>query len=120
MKTIIKLEELGLFCLGIYFFNQLDYSYGWFLALILAPDISMLGYLFGNKIGAWSYNIFHHRGLAILVYFFGIYNQSSLAQLIGIILFAHASMDRLFGYGLKYESGFKCTHLGSLEKNNPS
>jgi hypothetical protein len=120
MKTIIKLEELALFLLGIYLFNQLDYTYGWFLALILAPDIGMLGYLFGNKIGAWSYNIFHHRGLAILIYFVGKYTANSMIELIGVILFAHASMDRLFGYGLKYENGFKFTHLGSLEKKNQS
>lgn len=116
MKTIIKLEELGLFLLGIYLFNQLDYAYWWFLALILTPDIGMIGYAFGNKIGAWSYNIFHHRGIAVVCYLFGIYFSNSIIQLIGIILFSHASMDRIFDYGLKYENGFKFTHLGSLEK----
>lgn len=35
-------------------------------------------------------------------------------QLAGIILFAHAAFDRILGYGLKYERGFKFTHLGEI------
>jgi hypothetical protein len=116
MKTIIKLEELGLFVLGIYFFNQLDYVWWWFLVLILTPDLSMIGYVFGNKMGALCYNLFHHKGIAIALYFAGIYFSNSLIQLSGVILFTHSSMDRMFGYGLKYEKGFKYTHLGEIGK----
>jgi hypothetical protein len=32
----------------------------------------------------------------------------------GLILFSHSAMDRMLGYGLKYESGFKFTHLGEI------
>jgi hypothetical protein len=116
MKAIIKLEELGLFVLGIYFFNQLDYVWWWFLVLILTPDLSMIGYIFGNKTGALCYNLFHHKGIAIALYFAGIYFSNSLIQLSGVILFTHSSMDRMFGYGLKYEKGFKYTHLGEIGK----
>ena len=116
MKTIIQLEELGLFILGIYLFSLLNFEWWWFLVLILAPDLAMLGYLFGNKSGAFFYNVFHHRGIAILVYILGCYLKIELLQLIGIILFSHSSMDRIFGYGLKYESGFKYTHLGEIGK----
>jgi hypothetical protein len=116
MKSIIKLEEFGLFLFGIYLFSQLDYAWWWFLVLILAPDFAMIGYLFGNKSGAFFYNLFHHRGIAIGVYLLGIYFSNSLIQLTGIILFAHSSMDRIMGYGLKYETGFKFTHLGEIGK----
>lgn len=116
MKTIIKLEELGLFILGIYLFSLLNYQWWWFLVLILSPDFSMLGYIFGNKSGAFFYNIFHHRGIAILVYIAGCYFKIEILQLTGIILFSHSAMDRFFGYGLKYESGFKYTHLGEIGK----
>lgn len=116
LKSVIKLEELGMFIFGIYLFSQLNYDWWWFLVLILTPDFSMIGYLFGNKIGAISYNFFHHKGFAILVYFIGIYTQNSLIQLVGIILFSHASLDRMLGYGLKYETGFKYTHLGEIGK----
>lgn len=117
MKGLIKLEEAALFLLGIYFFSQLDYAWWLFLVLLLVPDFSMIGYVFGNKAGAWAYNFFHHRGVAILLYLAGMYYSSQLLQLIGVIWFAHSSMDRMFGYGLKYENGFKFTHLGEIGKN---
>lgn len=117
MKSIIKLEELGFFLFGIYLFNQLNYDWWWFLVLILVPDFSMIGYVFGNKPGAFLYNLAHHRGIAIMIYLTGIYMPNQLIQLMGIILFAHSSMDRMFGYGLKYETGFTFTHLGEIGKN---
>lgn len=116
MKLVLKLEELGLLILGIYFFSLLDYQWWWFLVLILLPDFSMIAYVFGNKIGAISYNFFHHKGVAIAIYLMGIYYQQQEVQLAGVILFSHSSLDRLLGYGLKYESGFKYTHLGIIGK----
>jgi len=116
MKNTLKLEEILMFALGIYLFSLLDYEWWWFLVLVLAPDIGMVGYALGNKIGAISYNLFHHKGLAIVLYLIGIYFSEPLLQLIGIILFSHASMDRIFGYGLKYDKGFKFTHLGEIGK----
>jgi hypothetical protein len=117
MKTTLQLEEIGLFLFGIFLFNQLPFVWWWFLVLILMPDLSMIGYAFGNKAGAFSYNLFHHRGIAVLFYLLGIHFTSYGIQLVGIILFSHASMDRIFGYGLKYESGFKFTHLGEIGKH---
>jgi len=114
MKKLIQLEEALLFSLGIYLFSLLNYSWWWFPALLLVPDLSMIGYGLGNKAGAWCYNIAHHRALAIGVYLLGIYIENEVIQLAGIILFAHSSMDRMFGYGLKYEKGFKFTHLGEI------
>lgn len=116
MKLTLKLEELAMFGLGIFAFNQLDFAWWWFLVLILMPDIGMIGYLINSKIGAVIYNIFHHKGLAILIYFLGIYLANDVVQLIGIILFSHAALDRFFGYGLKYISSFNDTHLGPLKK----
>jgi len=113
-ETIIKLEELVLFLFGIYLFNQLNYVWWWFLVLLLTPDLSMIGYLFGNTSGAMSYNLFHHRGFAIAVYFLGVYFMNTSLQLAGIILFSHTAMDRALGYGLKYTSSFKHTHLGEI------
>ncbi|WP_417556716.1 DUF4260 domain-containing protein [Mesoflavibacter zeaxanthinifaciens] len=114
MKSILKLEELLQFALGIYFFSTLSYAWWWFLVLILLPDIGMLGYLVNTKTGALTYNVFHHKGLAILILLIGIYFEIEVMQLIGIILFSHAALDRVFGYGLKYADNFKNTHLGHL------
>lgn len=116
MKTILKLEELGMFLFGIFLFSQMNYAWWWFLVLLLTPDFSMLGYIINNKAGAFSYNLFHHKGIAIIVYLLGIYFSNNLTQLAGIILLSHACLDRLLGYGLKYETGFKFTHLGDIGK----
>ena len=118
MKTVLKLEELGMFLLALYLFNQLHFAWWVFLVLLLTPDISFLGYVGGDRIGAVIYNLFHHRGLAVLIYLTGIYFRSETTSLIGVILFAHSSMDRIFGYGLKYFEGFKFTHLGKVGKQS--
>lgn len=82
--------------------------------LFLTPDIGMIGYAFGNKVGAFSYNFFHHKSLAIGLYLVGVYFQNDILMLAGTIFFAHAAFDRILGYGLKYEKGFEFTHLGGL------
>ncbi len=114
MKLTLKLEELTMLLLGVFAFSQLNFAWWWFLVLFFTPDFGMLGYLFGNKIGALTYNIFHHKGLAILLWLLGFYIQNEVFQLIGVILFSHAAFDRILGYGLKYEKGFKFTHLGEI------
>ncbi|MFL9845499.1 DUF4260 domain-containing protein [Flavobacterium rhizosphaerae] len=114
MKTLLQLEEAAMLILGIYLFSLLPFAWCWFLVLILAPDLSMVGYLAGNKTGAWAYNFAHHKGVAVAVYLAGIYLALPWVQLAGVMLFSHSCMDRLFGYGLKYEKGFKFTHLGEI------
>lgn len=114
MEKTLKLEELLMFALGAYLFSTLDMSWWWFFGLLLVPDIAMLGYIFNTKIGAISYNVFHHKGLAILIYFAGLYISNDVLMLTGIIGFSHASIDRVFGYGLKYFDNFKHTHLGKI------
>jgi hypothetical protein len=116
MKRVIQLEELAMFLLSIYLFSQLSFAWWWFPVLILAPDISMISYVCGNKTGATIYNIFHHKALSIALYLFGSYLQNEVLQLGGIILFGHSSMDRMFSYGLKTFQGFKFTHLGEIGK----
>ena len=116
MKIQLKLEELAMMLLGIFAFFQLSFSWWWFLVLFFLPDVGMIGYLINNKIGAYLYNIFHHKAVAIIIYLVGFVFQVEIVQLVGIILFSHSSFDRMLGYGLKYENGFKFTHLGEIGK----
>lgn len=117
MKTLLKLEELCFMVLGIWIFHETDYSWWWFLLLFLTPDLGMLGYLIDEKVGSWSYNLVHHKGIALLLYGFGLYSNMDTLIFAGILLFTHSSFDRVFGYGLKYERGFKFTHLGEIGPN---
>ena len=82
-----------------------------FALLILAPDVSMLGYLLGKKVGAATYNLFHTYALPASLAVFGVLAGSPLEVSVALVWFAHIGMDRLLGYGLKYTSGFKDTHL---------
>lgn len=116
MKTILKLEELAMFLACVYTLYIFDAAWWMYPVLLLGPDISMLGYLAGNKVGAWSYNFFHHKGIASILLITGVYANIDQLFFAGVILFGHASMDRLAGYGLKYENGFKFTHLGEIGK----
>ncbi len=117
MQKLIKAEEILMFLLSVGAFAQLDYPWWLFFVLILVPDIGMLGYLLNSRIGAITYNIFHHKGIAIIVYVLGVFAHQPLLALAGLILFGHASMDRIFGYGLKYTDSFKNTHLGTIGKS---
>jgi hypothetical protein len=114
MKTLIKIEELLLAALSFYLFLALDYVWWWFLILFLAPDLSMLGYLFGPKVGAWTYNLAHHKGIAIALFVIGGNLQLQWLQLVGVIILGHSSLDRVLGYGLKYTDAFQHTHLGMI------
>src|SRR5436305_6497753 len=112
MKQLIQLEEAAMFLFAAFLFSKLSFAWWRFPVQILTPDISMLGYVAGKRIGAITDNFFHHKAIALAVYVIGLYVATEVLQLIGIILFAHSSMDRFFGYGLKYFSGFGNTHLG--------
>lgn len=114
MKNLLKLEELAQLILAIILFNQLEYAWWIFIACILLPDLSMIGYLFNTKIGACIYNIFHHKLTGIAILSLGLWFNNSPLTLAGIILLAHSAMDRIFGYGLKFDDSFKNTHLGKI------
>jgi Domain of unknown function (DUF4260) len=120
MKQVLKLEELAQMLLGIIalYYQPLHFSWWLWPVLFLSPDISMLGYLSNKKIGAVVYNLFHHKGVAILVAAVGFFAGNHILLVIGILLFAHSSFDRVMGYGLKYTDDFKHTHLGWIGNNN--
>jgi hypothetical protein len=116
MKSLLKLEELAMLAVSIYALVLFDAPWWCYLLMALGPDISMIGYAAGAAVGAISYNIFHHKGVAFAVFLAGLYLQQVEWQIAGIIIFGHASMDRIFGYGLKYKDSFQHTHLGMIGK----
>jgi hypothetical protein len=117
MKTTLKLEEFAMAGIAIYYLTTLHTGINqwWYVLLFFAPDISILGYVFGKKAGAICYNIFHHKLLALVVLALGWIMQNQYLLLTGSILFGHSSFDRIMGYGLKYFDGFKHTHLGMMK-----
>jgi hypothetical protein len=129
MKDLLRLEELAQFLVCLWGLVAMDAAWWAYLLLLLGPDIGMFGYLINTKVGALSYNLFHHKAIAIFIgvaipFFIDILGQggdwsdNSRHQLMlaGLILFGHASMDRIFGYGLKFGDNFHHTHLGWIGK----
>jgi hypothetical protein len=114
MKNLLKLEELFLFGLSLFLFSGLDYSWGWYALLFLTPDLSMLGYLANPRLGSWTYNLIHHKGLAVALYVLGYLLANPVLMFAGTLLLGHSSLDRVFGYGLKYPDAFQNTHLGRI------
>jgi hypothetical protein len=118
IKNTIRIEEAGMFSLSIFLFSQTGFAWWWYPVLILLPDLGMLGYLAGNRAGAFTYNLFHHKAIAIGIFSLGWYLGIPWIELGGIILFGRSSMDRMLDYGLKYTDSFQHTHLGWLKKGN--
>jgi hypothetical protein len=128
MKNLLRLEELAQFALIVFVLVAAHMPWWVFVVLLIGPDIGMIGYLVNNKVGAACYNILHHKGLAAALVFLGQFAHVSAEYDIalgtvdevllfgGIILFGHASMDRIFGYGLKFGDSFHHTHLGWIGK----
>ena len=90
-----------------------DAGYEWWLLalLILAPDLSALGFLAGPRVGTATYDIAHLEALPLALAVGGYLGGSDIALKLGLIWLAHIGMDRAVGYGLKYPTSFKDTHL---------
>ncbi|WP_434751151.1 DUF4260 domain-containing protein [Paenibacillus amylolyticus] len=96
----------------IYFYN--DYSWWLFLLLLLFPDVFIIGYAANNKLGAQIYNVGHTYIVPMVLLAAGYTLKMDFLMLISFIWIAHIGMDRMFGFGLKYGTEFKDTHLQRL------
>ena len=109
--VLLRCEGLAVLAaaLVLYF----DRGFGWvlLLVLVLAPDLSMVGYLAGPTAGALAYNAVHTYVPAIVLGMVGILSDADLTVQLALIWLAHIGADRLLGYGLKYPASFKDTHL---------
>jgi hypothetical protein len=114
MALTLQAEEVGITAVAIYFLSQhsLGFSFWVWIPLFLIPDLSILGYMFNTHVGAFTYNLFHHRSVALLITAAGFLQHQEVMIALGMLLFAHSSFDRMFGYGLKYNDGFNHTSLG--------
>lgn len=118
MRNALKLEEFSLFALSLLLFRTLGFQWWLYVLLFLTPDLSMLGYLGGPRVGAVIYNLVHHRALAVGLYLCGLLTGSPALHLAAVILLGHSSLDRVFGYGLKHPDSFHHTHLGVIGRRS--
>ncbi|HEX9804829.1 MAG TPA: DUF4260 domain-containing protein [Candidatus Dojkabacteria bacterium] len=114
MKLLLKLENIGLLLISLLLFDQMDYSWWAYILFFFAPDISAIGYLVNEKIGAYSYNLLHNIATAGILIVLGYIIDLRIIEFAGIIILGHIGLDRVLGFGLKYKGGFKKTHLSKL------
>lgn len=108
----LRLEGAAIFAgtAGYYFASGFDWLI--FVALFLVPDLFMAGYLRGPRLGAFVYNLPHNYAGPVLLAALSLVDEFSGLLAFALIWAAHIGLDRLFGYGLKRNEGFKSTHLG--------
>jgi hypothetical protein len=109
-----RLEDGVLLALSLLIYWKLAGPWVLYVLLILAPDLFMLGYLGGPKLGAAIYNLGHTWLLPAILAAVGIIGGLSFAMYVAVIWVGHIGGDRLLGYGLKLPTGFQDTHLGRI------
>ena len=114
VKTPLRLEGLALALLCVWLFRSVHASWWLFAALILAPDLAMLAYLRGPRVGAIVYNAAHTWVAPILLFAVGWWGGVNALLPVVFIWGAHIGFDRALGYGLKLPTGFKDTHFGRI------
>lgn len=112
MKTWLKFENISMLLLIFLIYFKI-YQFNWliFIIFLFIPDLSMIGYLFNPKYGAFIYNILHNLCLPVIIFIIGLLLNQQFFIMSSLILFAHIFFDRTLGYGLKYPDSFKHTHL---------
>lgn len=120
MKRLLQLEEAAqlAIALTLLYLLPLDLSWWAWILLFFAPDVSMIGYAVNHRIGGLLYNMTHHKGSAAVLLIWGLLTSNVSLQAAGLLLWAHASFDRVLGYGLKYPDHFTHTHLGKIGKEH--
>jgi hypothetical protein len=111
---VLRAEAIAIFVTGVLLYLQLNGNGLWLLPLLLAPDLSMVGYLGGPRLGAITYNLAHNLVTALGLLAIGWFVPVAPLALAGAVLLAHVGMDRTLGYGLKLPADFKDTHLGRI------
>lgn len=111
---LLRLEGLAVAAGAVMLYFHEDFGWILFVALILAPDLSFVAYALGPKVGAIAYDAVHTELFPVALGTAGVIVDSSAATKIALIWLAHIGADRLLGYGLKYPTAFKDTHLSHV------
>ena len=110
-KPLLRIEGAAVLLTACVLYQHLQGSWLWFGVLLLTPDLSMLGYVVNKRLGAVLYNLVHTYTAPLLVGSVLWFCERTGHLWLILIWVAHIGFDRLLGYGLKYETAFKDTHL---------
>jgi hypothetical protein len=114
----LRLEGAAAFAAGLALYGWLGGAWLVVLPLLLVPDLSVIGYLRGPRLGAFTYNVVHNWALGLAVLGIGLATDIAPIAIAGAVLIAHVGMDRAAGYGLKLSTSFHDTHMGRIGRDN--
>jgi hypothetical protein len=114
-SILLHIEEAALLILTLFAYQHLHYSWLVFAVFFLAPDLSMLGFAANASLGAAMYNFVHTLTLPLVLLLTSYLKHWHLPSEFALIWIAHIAADRLLGYGLKYPTFFKDTHLQHVQ-----
>jgi Domain of unknown function (DUF4260) len=100
-RWLLRVEGLALFVAAVVLYFHVDGPWWLLLVLALAPDLSMVGYAAGPRVGAAAYDAAHTTVLPLALGLVGVLAESDLAVQLALIWLAHIGADRALGYGLK-------------------
>ena len=114
-RRILRAEGVVLLAAALAaYFSALDEPF-WLVPLLLfVPDVFMVGYARSSRVGAIFYNFAHSYPPPAVLGAIALASDERLWQAVALVWFAHIGMDRALGYGLKYGTDFKDTHLGRI------
>ena len=92
-------------------YHELNGNWLLFFLLFLWPDLFMLGYLANVRVGGSLYNLVHTYTGPLLLGAAAVFEQWHNTLLFTLIWTAHIGLDRMLGFGLKYPTFFKDTHM---------
>ncbi|MFY9655125.1 MAG: DUF4260 domain-containing protein [Methylocystis sp.] len=118
-RVLLAMEGAALSGVAIFAYDRLGGGWLLFAALFFAPDLSMLIYLVGPRLGAVAYNCLHVTFVPLVLAVLGVISGKPLLVQIALIHIAHIGFDRALGFGLKYPTGFRDTHLGRADFSLP-
>jgi hypothetical protein len=114
MDVTLKLEWICVAAALAVVFAVTGGSWLLFALLVLAPDLSMLGFFAGPRAGALAYNLAHTLIGPVALATVAWLAESDIALQIALIWAFHIAADRALGYGLKLPTSFRDTHLGRI------
>lgn len=108
----LRVEGLAVAGAGLAVHLSTGQPWWWVPALFIVPDLSMVAYVAGPKVGAWVYNLAHSAPLPLALLAAGAGWDSTALTVAGAVGLVHIGLDRLLAYGLKYDHNPVATHLG--------
>ena len=115
--VLLRIEGAAMFACSLLLYRFVGARWAVFFVLFLWPDVSMVGYLVNAKLGARLYNLVHTDALPLALAAVSLGLRQPGLLIFAVIWLAHIGADRALGYGLKYPTFFKDTHLQRVSES---